>query len=163
MPGDAIEKVTIRLATREDASTIIPLVNAAFTVEDFIEGTRTDTERMVNAMESGQFLVAEDSVGKMLAAVYVELRGDRGYFGMLAVDPAMQGRGLGRKMIEAAEDHCRNVGCRYMDIRVLSARQGLPSYYRQFGYEVTGKEEFRPSRPLKAGVECYGIVMTKKL
>jgi len=155
--------VTIRVATAADAPAIIPLINEAFTVEDFLEGTRTDAERMAKSMETGQFLVAEDSERKIVATVYTELHGERGYFGMLAVDPSQQGKGLGRTMIDAAEKHCRKLGCTHMDIKVLSLRKGLPDYYRQFGYIETGFEGFRPSRPFKPGVECHCIVMSKDL
>ena len=50
-----------------------------------------------------------------------------------------------------------------MDITVLSLRPELPPYYRKLGYVETGTEEFHPSRPLKAGVECHCIRMTKVL
>lgn len=156
-------EVTIRTATEEDAAAIIPLVNAAFVVEDFLEGTRTDAERLAKSMETGTFLVAEDAMGKLTAAVYVEVNGERGYFGMLAVNPAQQGQGLGRRMIDAAENYFRAAGCRWVDIKVLSLRKGLPEYYRQFGYVETGSEEFHPSRPLKPGVECHCIAMAKQL
>ena len=156
-------QITIRAATREDVPAIIALVNQAFQVEDFLEGTRTDATRMENTLKTGEFLVATDAEEKISGAVYVELHGKRGYFGMLAVDPALQGRGLGRALIEAAENRCRTLGCSYMDIKVLSLRSSLPEYYRRFGYVQTGVEEFRPSRPLKNGVACHCILMSKQL
>jgi len=158
-----VSDIKIRTATRDDAPAIIPLVNAAFVVEDFLEGTRTDAERLAKTMETGEFLVAEHDSGKLVAAVYVEVNGESGYFGMLAVDPSQQGLGLGRKMIDAAENYFRAAGCQWVDIKVLSLRHGLPEYYRQFGYVETGSEEFHPSRPLKPGVECHCIAMTKRL
>jgi len=158
-----VSEITIRVATQHDAPAMIPLINEAFLVEDFLEGTRTDAERMAKSMETGQLLVAEDSAGKIVATIYIELHGQRGYFGMLAVDPSQQGKGLGRLMIDAAEDYCRKRGCNYMDIKVLSLRKGLPKYYRQFGYIETGTDGFRPSRLFKPGVECHCIVMSKKL
>jgi GNAT superfamily N-acetyltransferase len=142
---------------------MIPIINAAFAVETFLDGTRTDEVRFEEYKKSGEFLVAEDGSGKIVASIYIELRGDRGYFGMLAVDPTQQGRGLARLMIEAAEDHCRECGCKQMDINVLSLRPELPPFYRKLGYAETGTEEFRPSRPLKGGVECHAILMSKPL
>jgi GNAT superfamily N-acetyltransferase len=91
------------------------------------------------------------------------VRSGRGYFGMLAVCPAQQGTGLGRRMVEAAEQRCRKHGCHAMDINVLSLRPELRAFYRRLGYVETGSEEFRPSRPLQPGVECHCIVMSKKL
>ena len=156
-------QITIRIATAADAPAMITLINESFTVEDFLEGTRTDVVRMAKSMQSGQFLLAEDSAGKIVATVYIELHGERGYFGMLAVDPLQQGKGLGRAMIEAAENHGRKLGCRYMDINVLSQRERLPGYYRQFGYVETGCEPFHASERLRPGVECHRIVMSKDL
>lgn len=154
--------VGIRVATPADMEAMIPVVNAAFVVEDFIEGTRTDHANMTEMMEKGEFLLAEDD-GRMVACVYTELRGERGYFGMLAVDPARQGTGLGRMMVDAAENHCRARGCRWMDLRVLSPRRELLPFYEKLGYVQVRTEKFQPPRPLKQQIECYGIIMSKPL
>jgi len=82
---------------------------------------------------------------------------------MLAVDPSQQGKGLGRLMVEAAEDHCRRQESRFMDITVLSLRPELPPFYCKLASVEVGTEEFHPSRPLKEGVECHSIVMSKAL
>jgi len=118
---------------------------------------------MAEKMQKGEFLLAEDESGQPLACVYVELRGERGYFGMLAVDPSQQGKGLGRLMVDAAEDHCRERGCKFMDITVLSLRTELPPFYRKLGYVAAGTEPFQPVHSLRAGVECHCIVMSKTL
>jgi GNAT superfamily N-acetyltransferase len=119
--------------------------------------------RLAQMMEKGTFLLACEPAGRILASVYVEVRETRAYFGMLAVDPAAQGNGLGRVMVMAAEDYCRARNCKAMDITVLSLRPELPGFYSCLGYAITGTEEFHPSRPLRAGVECHGIVMSKAL
>jgi ribosomal protein S18 acetylase RimI-like enzyme len=152
----------IRRATNTDMDAMIAVVNAAFAIEIFLEGTRTDHDRMAEMMKKGEFLLTEEA-GCVVSCVYTEIRGMRGYFGMLAVDPKHQGRGLGRKMIDAAEAHLRQAGCQHVDIAVLSLRPELPSLYRKLGYIQTATEEFRPSRPLKPGFKCHVIVMSKPL
>ena len=142
---------------------MISLTNAAFAIETFLEGTRTDQQRLAEMMRKGEFLLAHDASGQLIASVYVEVNQTRGYFGMLAVDPAHQGEGLGRVMVKAAEDYCRQQGCQTMDLWTLSLRPELPPFYRKLGYMETRTEEFRPSRPLKPGVECHCIVMSKPL
>ncbi len=155
--------MTIRPATREDMPAMIPIINAAFAVEEFIDGTRTDNERLSAMFDTGEFLVAEEH-GRLFASVYTEVREDqRGYFGMLSVDPRQQGKGLGRMMVEAAEEHCKKNGCDVMDINVVNLRTELPPFYRKLGYVEVGIEEFRPSRPLKQGYEAHVIVMSKAL
>ena len=154
----------IRVATDADRPRLIALVNSAFSIETFLEGTRTDDERIAALMQKGCILMAEDASGKLLACVYTEVRGPRGYLGQLAVDPAHQGNGLGRIMVEAAEERLRLEGCEAVDIIVLNLRPELPPLYRRFGYIETGVEEgFRPTRTLAPGLECHGIKMSKKL
>jgi GNAT superfamily N-acetyltransferase len=139
------------------------LINSAFAVEGFIEGGRTNEAELLDRMNKGEFLLGCDESGELVASVYVEVRGTRGYFGMLAVDPTRQGNGLGRKMVEAAEQYCREKGCGAMDLTVLSLRPELLPIYRKLGYAESGVEEFRPSRPLKPGFECHCILMSKEL
>jgi predicted N-acetyltransferase YhbS len=155
--------IRFRLANDDDTPAIVEIVNAAFSLEAFIEGTRTDTERMQQLQKEGQFLVAQDDAGQVCASAYTEVHGDRGYIGMLAVDPKLQGAGLGRRTMQAAEDHLRERGCKVVDILVLSLRTELLPIYRRFGYVETGTEEFHPTRPLKPGLECHCIRMTKTL
>lgn len=79
----------IRRAANEDLPAIIAITNAAFSVEDFLDGARTDEERILDYLKAGEFLVAEKA-GRIVASVYIEVRGERSYFGMLAVDPSQQ-------------------------------------------------------------------------
>ncbi len=83
--------------------------------------------------------------------------------GQLAVDPAHQRAGLGRTLVEAAENHLRACGCKAVDIVVLSLRPELQPIYRRIGYIETGTGPFTPQRALAHGVECHGIFMSKQL
>jgi ribosomal protein S18 acetylase RimI-like enzyme len=160
---DCAELVRIRPATPADRPLLIPLINSAFSVETFLKGPRTDEQRLGEAMEKGTILVGEDSGGRLLASIYTELRGTHGYAGMLAVDPEHQKSGLGRRMMEAAEDHFRAHGCDILEITVLSLRPELLPIYRRFGFVETGTEEFHYPHPLAPGLECHCIVMEKPL
>ncbi|MDR3793359.1 MAG: GNAT family N-acetyltransferase [Terracidiphilus sp.] len=153
----------MRIATETDRTRLIPMINAAFSIEEFLEGTRTDEGRLAAMMAKGSILMAENQSGKLVGSVYLEYRGKRGYLGMLAVDPAEQSKGLARRLVEGAEQCFRSEGCDEVEIIVLNMRPELLPIYRRFGFEVTGTTDFKPSRPLKPGVECHGIVMVKKL
>src|SRR5262245_23411425 len=115
---------SLRLARTDEAPAVAALVNAAFQVEAFFKrGDRTDAAEVRDLMRLGEFLVLDESPGAgdqgtgLTACVYVRIDGDRGYFGMLSIDPRFQGRGLGRSMVAAVESRFRAQGCRAVDIQ----------------------------------------------
>src|SRR5579883_2591550 len=161
--NDESDSATIRLATPADFPAIIPIVNKAYEIETFIIGPRVNAEDINRMSQKGDFLVAQDFSGKIIASVYVESKSDPAYFGVLAVDPSWQGKKLGRRMIEAAENYVREKGRKYMKLTVVNLRTELRPFYRKFGYIESGTEEFRNPRPLKDGVKLHLIVMSKSL
>ena len=91
----------------------------------------------------------------------MELRGDAGYFGLLSVDPDSQGRGLGKILVDRAEEFCRAAGCSRMQIRVLNHRTELPPFYEKLGYHVARIEEVE--QVASARMPYHFIVMEKEL
>jgi GNAT superfamily N-acetyltransferase len=80
---------------------------------------------------------------------------------MLSVDPSQQGSGLGRALVEAAEDHCRASGCTVMDIDVVNLREELPAFYARLGYVETGTAPFPDPQKLK--MPAHFILYSKPL
>jgi GNAT superfamily N-acetyltransferase len=153
--------VRFRMAECADADVLARLINAAFVVEQpYIEGERIDAEGVRAYMKKGNFLLAEDSAG-LAGCVYVEVRGNRGYLGLLGVDPPRQGTGLGRKLMDAAENYFREAGCRAVDLRIISPRTLLLAFYAHLGYAQTGTAPFAQDVPIK--VPCHYILMSKSL
>lgn len=162
----------LRTARPGEAGDLARLINDAFVVEAFFKiGDRTSAAEIIELMNAGgEFLVLDEpgtgietgtGTRNLAGCVYVKCRGDRAYFGMLSIDPPKQGRGLGRRLIDAAEARARERGCRYMDIHIVDLREELPPYYRRFGYLESGSEPF--SDPERASRPCSFIVMTKVL
>jgi predicted N-acetyltransferase YhbS len=159
-----LPSLRIRLATVDDIPDLVDMINEAYKVETFLEGTRTDTARLSAEMMRGEVLLAEDAASRLFGSIYTEQRGDRGYLGMLAVDPAHQRSGLGRTLMGAGEEHLRAKGCNAVDICVIAWRTELPPIYRRFGYVETALEDFNPSQKLKPGTPpCQSIIMSKPL
>ena len=152
----------IRVATIADQPSIVSLTNQAFAIETFLDGERTSAPEIEAMFGTGKFLVAIAN-GVLVASVYTEVRGDRGYFGMLSVRASQQGTGLGRTMIQAAEAHCQKMGCKRMDLTVLSLRTELPPLYRKFGYSETGRKPFHTTRQIEGNQPCELILMSKQL
>ena len=152
---------TYRAADRSDAETLVSLINRAFEVESaFFTTTRIDLAETLAHFDKGTFLLAEGD-GRVAGCNYVELRGPSGYFGLLSVEPDFQGRGLGRILIEQAEDFCRKAGCSRMQIRVLNHRTELPPFYEKLGYNMARVEEV--DQVPSARLPYHFIVMEKEL
>lgn len=157
-----------RLASHADIAELVRVINRAYEVEvDMFRGTRTSEtdvrDRMARA--GSAFLALDDSTpgaraGALIAGVYVELRGTRGYFGMLAVDPAKQGLGLGRTLVRSIEQHCMDAGCEHLDLDVVDLRAELLAFYGALGFTRTVEVPYPdPSQTLRP-VRLIGMTKT---
>ena len=155
-------ELRFRTARTDDIPAIVSLVNLAYRVEDFfIDGNRTHEGEVGELLAADTFLVAEGDDGELIASVHVSIAGDRGYFGMLSVHPTLQGSGVGRRVVAAAETLARAYGCREMDLSYVHLRPELPVLYRKFGYRETGTAPF--PHPWKLKQPAHLVTMSKPL
>lgn len=151
----------IRPANPSDAAQIAPLVNLAFRVERFfVYGDRTNAEQIIAMFQTGMFLLAE-SATELLGCIYLEIRGDRAYFGLLSVNPAHQHQGVGRELASEAERRARDAGCHFMDILIVNVRTELIPIYARMGYVESGTAPFPANVPTK--MPCHFLRMSKNL
>jgi GNAT superfamily N-acetyltransferase len=153
--------ISIRTATQADAVAIAGLVNTAFLVEQFfIDRDRTNPTTVRGLMEKGDFLLAEDGPN-LVGCIYFELRGERGYFGMLSVEPSNQRNGVGHKLVDAVELFFRDEGCKFSDLKIVNVRTELHTLYRRWGYVDTGTAVYDDPTPTK--IPVHFITMSKPL
>lgn len=151
----------IRAATENDNADIAAVVNAAFQVEkDFRAGDRTSAAEISRLLQSCTFLLAIRNEA-IAGAVMVRINGTSGYFGMLAVQPGLQRLGIGRALLQAAEDYCRLRGCTEMTLSTGSFREELVHRYQKLGYTVTGIEPAPPEGAFTKTIEI--VKMAKRL
>ncbi len=152
----------VRLAVPADAARITAVINAAFRIaeEFFIDGNRITQAEVEKSLTKGDFIVAENG-DTLSGCVYVELRGERSYLGLLSVDPGYQQSGLGSLLMREAEKYCREQGSHVMDILIVSLREDLPVYYQKRGYVHTGTTPFPPD--IETKIPCHFINMSKLL
>ena len=151
-----------RIATPADAANITAIINAAFRIaeEFFIDGNRITQAEVEKLLAKGAFLLAETG-DQLDGCVYVELRGERSYLGLLSVDPGRQQGGLGSLLMNAAESHCRERGSHFMDILIVNLREELPAFYRKRGYVENGTTPF--PEDVETKIPCHFITMEKYL
>lgn len=83
---------------------------------------------------SAQLLVGETN-GAIIAAVMTGFDGHRGWIYYLAVDPEKQGAGLGRRMLEAAEDWLRAKGVPKVLLMVAADSEKVLGFYDRQDYK----------------------------
>ena len=157
----------VRRARPSDTAQLTQLVNRAYEIEaSFIDGQRTTVEEIARLIQSGGFLVLEYA-GGLGAAILVQGPGERdgvppshAYFGMLAVHPALQGMGLGRRLVEVAEAMGAATGATAMSLRVINLREELSRWYKSLGYREVGTTPYN-HRSVKR--PCHFIDMVKPL
>lgn len=160
----AVTAPTFRIATPDDVAAIVALVESAYrgeasragwtTEADFIDGQRTDAGEVAAliARPGSRILLCEGS-GELLATAHVERHGTRCAFGMFAVRPTRQGRGLGRRLLAEAERLAADEwGCAEMEMRVITLRHALIAWYERRGYCRTGMFS-----PFPYGQPRYGL------
>lgn len=116
--------------------------------------------RALIGAQRSQLLVATEG-GDIVGCVLVtRLPGGRSALGLLGVDPACRRRGLGARLIAAAELTAANVfGSDQIELCVLAEREKLASYYARFGFAPTGEHRTVPL----ADATMEFLVMAKPL
>lgn len=153
--------VKIRNSEENDLDALVRVINRAFEVErPVFDGDRIDIQGILGYRQKGTFLIAEDTTA-IIGCVYAEIRGESGYIGLLSVEPEQQGRGLGRRLMEVAENLFRQMGCTKAELRIVSARTALLGFYRHLGYTESRIEPLAAS--VRAKVPCHFQYMGKML
>jgi ribosomal protein S18 acetylase RimI-like enzyme len=60
---------------------------------------------------------------------------------MLSVSPKLQGGGIGKQLLKAAEETALQFNCRAVYMTVISVRSELIDWYKRRGYRDTGERK----------------------
>jgi ribosomal protein S18 acetylase RimI-like enzyme len=82
---------------------------------------------------ASDILVAEDEA--IIGSVMVGHDGHRGWLYYVAVAPASRGRGIGRALVEAAENWLRQHGVVKVQLMVRETNDSVAAFYRRIGYK----------------------------
>jgi ribosomal-protein-alanine acetyltransferase len=126
----------IRPALLQDLDNLVAIENQAFTTDRF-------------SRRSFRYLLTKANA---LTLVYEKRRQVLGYVMLLfhtgtslarlysfAVDPQHQGKGIGRQLIQAAEDTARQHDCISLRLEVRRDNSSTINFYKRLGYRRLGK------------------------
>ena len=173
----SMSNFVISHATPNDIPALNLLVNSAYrgdssrrgwtTEADLLSGIRTTEGSLAELFANHNSLILRYIVdNELLGCVCLELKGDTLYLGMLTVAPDAQAGGIGRQLLEAAEQYARDRQCRAVTMTVIPLRTELLAWYERRGYQRTGIELPFPDDPARFGkpnVPLSFIELTKQI
>lgn len=144
----------IDIAIPADIPAVTILLNHAYrgeisrqgwtTEADLIAGNvRTDKNNVQEVMQQpgSVFLKYTNGEQQIIACVNLQKHGNKIYLGMFSVAPQLQGGGIGKQLLKAAEEHALHLQCNAVYMSVISLRTELINWYKRHGYCDTGERK----------------------
>ncbi|MHB8447914.1 MAG: GNAT family N-acetyltransferase [Rudaea sp.] len=156
--------LVFRAATQTDVAAVVALVESAYrgdsgrrgwtTESDLLDGQRVDAAGVEEIIaNTGSRVLLGESGGRLLVCCHIEKQAEACYFGMFAVDPALQNGGVGKSTLAQVERVARDEWhCTRMEMTVISVRDELIAWYERRGYRRSSV-----FKPFPYGDERFGI------
>ena len=134
----------LRRATQADVAAIAALVDAAYRgylpllgrtptpmLSDFAAAVR---EHDVRVLDAG---------GRLVGVIELIAHDDHLWVHNVAIDPDAQGQGLGRRLLDFAEDEARRLGLPAIGLLTNERYLANIAMYERYGYRETHREPYR--------------------
>lgn len=115
---------------------------AGWTTEaDLIEGARINEQEIIDLIEATDSMlllcIHQDNI---VGSVHIEIKENTGHLGLFVVNPKLQGAGIGKRFMQAAETQAnKKCAVTRMTMSVISSRSELVAFYERRGYKRTGE------------------------
>ena len=142
----------ISIAKPVDITIITSLLNSAYRGESSKQGWTTEAHLIagdVRIDESNLLLAMQQPNSVMLkfsneqeeitGCVNLQQHGSKIYLGMFSVSPKSQGFGIGKQLLQAAEEYTLHVQCTAIYMKVIAVREELINWYKRYDYKDTGE------------------------
>jgi ribosomal protein S18 acetylase RimI-like enzyme len=148
-----LSSINASLATESDIPDLVALVNSAYrgdssragwtTEADILDGIRIDADGIEEILADPHAAIHtfwKDHI-ELVACVYLKEEPDHLYLGMLSVRPTLQTLGLGKHILQYAENIARQKELQRIHMTVIDCRTELIAWYNRHGYQPTGETE----------------------
>lgn len=143
----------INFAAVADIAAVRDLINNAYRGEsskqgwtneaNLIAGDIRTTDKMLQEVieRAGSVILIYKQDDVIIGCVNLQQHGSRLYLGMFSVSPQLQGAGIGKKLLRAAEEYALHLKSDAIYMSVISARTELIDWYKRHGYVDTGERK----------------------
>ena len=130
---DASDELKIRPFESADEAAVVDLWHRCGLVVSWNDPHEDIATKM--GFQPDLFLVGTIE-GLVVATAMAGYEGHRGWINYLAVLPELQRRGIGRRMMQAAENKLRNLGCPKVNLQVRDENEAARGFYAAIGYRL---------------------------
>lgn len=142
---------SILLATSADVPELEQLVNSAYRGEGSKQGWTTEADLLGGARVTEASLLKDianpdiniykyRNAGNLLeGCVLLQKKADKLYVGMLTVSPGLQNKGIGKVLLQHANQVAKEQCCSALTMTVITLRTELIAWYQRHGYQQTGE------------------------
>ncbi|MBF4605996.1 GNAT family acetyltransferase [Curtobacterium sp. VKM Ac-1393] len=122
----------IRPFRADDTEAVVALWESCGLVRPWNDPRRDIARKLT--VQPELFLVAEHEDGGIVAAGMAGFDGHRGWVNYLAVQPDLQGSGLGRTLMAAFERLLTELGCPKLNLQIRAGNEQVLGFYESLGY-----------------------------
>ena len=142
--ASALATPELRRATDPDVAAIRALVDAAYRDYTPLLG-RTPTPMLTDfaAAVRDHDVWVLDSGRQLIGVLELIARSDHLWVDNVAIDPAFQGRGLGRRLLGFADDEARRLDLPAIGLLTNERYVANIAMYERYGYRETHREPYR--------------------
>lgn len=142
--------LVFREATTADVDEAVRVINAAYSIDetntswvgsrDFQRGERTNHAEVAELLDENETVLLLGHLdGTLVSSCTLHRSHDSAHLGQLAVDPAAQQGGIGRRTLANAERFAASTwGTRRIELQVVNLHVELQAWYERRGYVRTG-------------------------
>ena len=152
IPTKIVPNLNFRLAILDDVPVIVDLLNVAYRQEEgrswtseskIVTGDRVNDQQLEDSLRQTHFeLFVAELDQNIVACIGLTFSESDVEVGTFAIAPHYQNQGLGRQVLDFAENHVHKSiqykKLKYFVMWVLSVRYELIAYYERRGYVQTG-------------------------
>jgi ribosomal protein S18 acetylase RimI-like enzyme len=167
----------ITTATLEDVTALEKLINSAYRGETSKLGWTTEAhllqDKRITVDELSETINNKDNTilkftsnNTIIGCVLLVNKGNKLYLGMLTVSPELQNSGIGKKLLQKAEEHALKLSLPKIVMTVISIREELIAWYNRHGFVDTSVREPFPLNDTDAVISRQPlefIVLEKKV
>jgi ribosomal protein S18 acetylase RimI-like enzyme len=127
--------LSLRSAVAEDEQAVVALWRACDLVASYNDPVADF--RFAKSSPCSDVLVAVDGAGEVVGSVMVGHDGHRGWLYYVAASPASRSTGVGRQVVQTAEDWLRERGVVKAQLLVRDTNTKVVGFYEHLGFEVS--------------------------